>query len=114
MSATSGTFGFAIGGTATLTSIGWTSQALKATTQTTAATLQTTFNTTAANTTLVTASTQTGGFAKITGLIRVNAAGTIIPQVSLSIAAAAVVGVNSYFRLIPLGTNTVTSVGNWS
>lgn len=114
MSATSGSFGFAIGGTATLTSIGWTSQAIKATTQTTAATLQTTYNTTAANTTIVTASTQTGGYAKITGIIRVNAAGTIIPQVSLGIASAAVVGVNSYFRIIALGTNTVTSVGNWS
>jgi hypothetical protein len=114
MSATSGSFGFAIGGTATLTSLNWTSAAIKATTGTTAATLQTTFNTTAANTTIVTASTQTGGSARITGTIRVNAAGTIIPQVSLGQAAAAVVGANSYFRIIPIGTNTVTSVGNWS
>lgn len=114
MSGTSGSFGFAIGGTATLTSVGWTSQAIKATTQTTAGTLQTTYNTTAANTTLVSASTQTGGHARIFGTIRVNASGTIIPQVSLGIAAAAVVGANSYFRIIPIGTNTVTSVGNWS
>jgi hypothetical protein len=114
MSGTSGSFGFAIGGTATLTSIGWNSQSLKATTQTTAATLQTTYNTTAANTTIVSASTQTGGFTKISGYIRVNVAGTIIPQVSLGIAAAAIVGANSYFRIIPIGTNAVTSVGNWS
>jgi hypothetical protein len=114
MSATSGSFGFAIGGTATLTSIAWTSYAIKATTGTTAATLQTTFNTTAANTTIVTGSTQTAGSARISGYIRVNAAGTIIPQVSLGVAAAAIVGVNSYFRIIPMGTNTVTSVGNWS
>jgi hypothetical protein len=114
MSGTSGTFGFALGGTATFTSLNWTSQAIKATTGTTAGTLQTTFNTTAANTTIVTASTQTGGSARITGTLRVNASGTIIPSVSLSVAAAAIVGVNSYFRIIPIGTNTVTSVGNWS
>lgn len=114
MSATSGSFGFAIGGNATLTSINWTSQAIKATTLTTAATLQTTYNTTAANTSIATAGTTTSGYAKITGIIRVNAGGTIIPQVSLGVAAAAIVGANSYFRIIPIGTNTVTSVGNWS
>lgn len=114
MSGTTGSFGFALGGTATFTSLNWTSYAIKATTGTTAATVQTTFNTTAANTTIVSTSTQTGGSARITGTIRVNAGGTVIPQVSLGVAAAAIVGVNSYFRIIPIGTNTVTSVGNWS
>ncbi len=50
----------------------------------------------------------------ISGIINVSVTGTIIPQVSLGIAAAAVVGIGSYFRIRPIGNTTVTSVGNWS
>ena len=114
MSATSGSFGFALGGTATLTSITWVSNGLKAATLTTAATNQMTFNTTSANTSVVTANTSTAGYMFVKGIVRVNASGTLIPQVSLGIAAAAVVGVNSYFKLIPIGTNTTTNIGNWN
>jgi hypothetical protein len=114
MSATSGSFGFALGGTATLTSVHWQSNGVKAATLATAATNQMTFNATAANTTVVTASTATNGHVFVKGIVRVNAAGTLIPSVSLGVAAAAVVGVNSYFKLIPIGTNTVTNVGNWN
>lgn len=114
MSATSGSFGFALGGTATLTSITWTSNAVKAATLATAATNQMTFNATAANTTVATASTATNGYMFVKGIIRVNAAGTLIPSVSLGVAAAAVVGTNSYFRIIPIGTNTITNVGKWN
>jgi hypothetical protein len=63
---------------------------------------------------LVAANTNTTGQARISGLLRVNGGGTVIPQVSLGIAAAAVVGVNAYFRIVPVGSNTVLSVGNWS
>jgi hypothetical protein len=114
MSGTSGSFGFAIGGTATLTSIGWRSEGAKQTSLTTATTMQQTYNTTAANTTLVSAATTTGGIMRIRGIIRINAAGTIIPQVSLGVAAAAIVGTNSYFRITPIGTNTITNIGNWN
>jgi hypothetical protein len=114
MSASSGSFGFALGGTATFTSLMWESIGLKAATLTTAAASQVTFNTTASNATLVTASTATVGWAHIKGILRVNAGGTIIPQVSLGVAAAATVNANSYFRLTPVGTNTVVSVGNWN
>ena len=72
-----------------------------------------TYNTTA-NTALATASTNTVGFAVIKGQIRVTVAGTIIPQVSLGVASAAIVGANSYFRIYPVGSATVTTVGNWS
>lgn len=112
MSATSGSFGFAIGGTATLTSIAWESYAVKWVL--TAVAWQSTFNSTASNVTLATAGTATTGYAKIKWIIRVNASWTIIPQVSLGVAAAAVVGVNSYFRIWAVGTNTDTKVGNWS
>lgn len=116
MSATSGTFGFAIvlGGGASVTSIQWISQAGKSATPATPFGLENTFNTTAANTTLTTASTVTQGAARIQGIIRINVGGTITPSVSLTVAAAAVVGANSRFSLYPIGTNTVTRTGNWS
>jgi hypothetical protein len=63
---------------------------------------------------IATATTNTVGWAFVQGILRVNAGGTIIPQVSLGIAAAAVVGRDSYFRIWPWGNGTVTSVGNWS
>jgi hypothetical protein len=112
MSSTSGSFGFALGGTATLTSQLWQTEGNKAALAT-AASAQNTVNT-AANTALVTATTNTVGWAKVWGKVRVNAAGTLIPQVSLGIASAAVVGVDSYFRIWPVGAATVTRVGNWS
>jgi hypothetical protein len=111
MSATSGSFGFALGGTATKTE-SWRATAVKAA-PATANSDQETYNT-AANTTLVAANTTTTGYATIRGIIRVTVAGTIIPQVSLGVAAAAVVGANSYFKISPLGGSAVVTVGNWS
>lgn len=57
---------------------------------------------------------------KLNGIIRVNGAGTIIPQMQASTrpGASGTPGVNvltgSYFRLWPVGNNSVVSVGNWS
>jgi hypothetical protein len=113
MSATSGAFGFAFLGTATFTIINWISEGVKAALATSVATAQT-YNTTAANTALVAATTNTVGWFYVKGLMRINAGGTIIPAVSLGIAAAAVVGQDAWFRFRPIGSGTVTSVGNWS
>ena len=53
--------------------------------------------------------------AKISGIIKVTVAGTVIPQVSLGVAAAAVVGINSFFKIRPIGTTaTAIYAGNWS
>jgi Major tropism determinant N-terminal domain len=112
MSATSGSFGFAIGGTATLGAQYWVANATK-TAFATASNPQVTYNV-AANTSIATATTTTTGFATIIGYITVAGAGTIVPQVSLTVAAAALVGPGSFFRIRPLGTNSVTRVGNWS
>lgn len=113
MSASSGSFGFAFGGTATMTQ-SWRAAAQKGTaTLATATATQTTYNI-AANTALATASTNTVGYAQIDGLLIVTAGGTVIPQVSLGVAAAAVVGIGSYFRIRPYGSSTVTNIGNWS
>jgi hypothetical protein len=111
MSGSSGSFGFALGGGATLTQYWW-SLANKATLAT-AANGQVTFNT-AANTTLVTANTNTVAFARIHGVVIVTVGGTVIPQVSLGVAAAAVVGIGSFFKIRALGGAAVTSSGNWS
>lgn len=117
MSATSNSFGFAIGGTATFTNTKWWSYANKAAIATAAAP-QATVNigTTAvtANVAITSATTNTVGWAHICGWLRTNAAGTIIPQVSLQTAAAAVVGIGSYMRLSKKGLNTTTQIGNWS
>ena len=59
--------------------------------------------------------TTTTAQARIRGIVRVNAAGTLIPQITQGTnSAAAIVGVNSWFRLIPVGLNTTASVGSWS
>lgn len=111
MSATSGSFGFALGGGATFTQYWW-SLANKATLAT-AANGQVTFNT-AANTTIATASTATVAFARVHGVVIVTVGGALIPQVSLTQAAAAVVGIGSFFKIRALGSSAATTSGNWS
>ena len=111
MSSSSGSFGFALGGGATFTQYWW-SNANKATLAT-AAGGQVTFNT-AANTAIATATTATVAFARCGGVVNVSIGGTLIPQVSLGVAAAAVVGAGSYFKIRALGDTAVATVGNWS
>ncbi len=113
MSATNGTFGFQLGGTATQ-SASFESMAAKVAAFTNSSTLQVEFTTTGVDTSLTSNSTNTNGIAHIRGIIRVTAGGTIIPEVNLSRAAAAVVGTDSYFTLHPLGSDTATSQGDWS
>jgi tartrate dehydratase alpha subunit/fumarate hydratase class I-like protein len=112
MSASSGTFGFALGGTATIAAQLWESEA-SMTALATAVTPYVTVNT-AANVALTAVNTTGLGWAKITGKIRVSVTGTVIPQFSLGVAATPVVGVDSYFRIWQDGVNTVQTVGNWS
>jgi len=52
----------------------------------------------------------------IRGIVRTNTAGTFTPQLQYSAAPGGVPTIlaNSYLRLIPVGTNSVASVGNWS
>jgi hypothetical protein len=113
MSASAGSFGFAlVGGTgpATFTQ-SWYAEAQKSTSNATPAAPFVTYNT-AANVLLTTANVNTIGYAFIRGYINVTVAGTIIPSFSQTTAAAAIVGIGSYFKVSPLsGTNIV---GNWS
>ena len=112
MSSTSGSFGFALGGSAT-SSQSWQSKAAQAATCA-ATTPQLTYNT-AANAALTTAGVNTTGHACIKGILRVSAPGTVIPEAcSLTVPAAAVVAANSYFKVSPLGSSGLTNVGIWS
>lgn len=111
LSASAHTVNFGFGGTAT-----FTSAAYQAMTATAAGGALSSFAVTSASATAITAST-TGTVlqAVIRGTLRVNAGGTVIPQLTqVTASAAAVVAVNSQFRCWPKGSNTVTSVGNWS
>jgi len=110
MSTTSGTFSFGFLGTATFTRARYWALALKGATTPTGVLIMT--NTAAAA--ISAATTTATGHAKVRGKIVIGAAGTIIPAFAVSVAAAAVVGVDSYFRIWAVGSNTVQSVGNWS
>ncbi len=53
---------------------------------------------------------------EVSGIMRMNGAGTVIPQFIYSAAPgqAPTIKQNSYFRLFPIGSDTVLNVGNWS
>lgn len=117
MSSTSGGFGFALGtaNSAVIGQQGWSAYANKATLATPAAP-QFSWNV-AASTELATASTATVGFVRLEGTFTLTTAGSIIPELSFTTVAGTatpIVGVGSYFKIHPLGTATVTTVGNWS
>ena len=113
--ATSHTTSFGLGGSATFTSIGYSSKATSSAASTVATTQQLRVGTAAA-TALTAASTAVTTDIEIEGLMRINAAGTIIPQITFSAGPTGTceVAVNSFFELEPIGSNTVAAVGNWS
>lgn len=111
MSATSGDFSFGFGGTAVISSVKYRATAAKAAIGTPTSP-QFTTGTSAAAQSLVTASTTQTGHAMIRGTLRITTAGTIIPQVGLGVAAAAVVGANAFFKIWHVGTNTAVGIGN--
>jgi len=114
MSITSGNFGFGFLGTAVMNSLKYNSTAQKTSAIGTPSTSQSTVVSVATAVGIVSASVSAAGNAIISGIIRVNTGGTLIPAVSLGIAAPAVVGINSYFRAVPIGVNTQTNFGPWT
>ena len=113
---TSHQLGIGFGGTATLTSIGYSVDATNAATEVTGAGSRL-WVATAANTNVTPATaTATHHTVCIDGIVRINAAGTFIPQYTWS-AAPGVAGVtlaNSFLRLEPFGSNTRAAVGPWT
>jgi hypothetical protein len=116
--ATSHAIAIGFGGTATLTSIGFgVSAGQNATSLATGSAPIVLYLNTAASTVLTAAvATATYNVIEVHGTVRINAAGTFIPQFTYSAApgVAPIIAIGTYFRMRPLGTNAVTAVGNWS
>lgn len=114
---TSHTWGVLLGGAATFTSVAYEARAHTSTGNVLTATSD--IYSTAATILVVTAASTSATenvTIGLTGIMRVNAGGTVIPQVQLSAATgtAATMLANSYFKLYPIGSNTVATVGNWN
>jgi hypothetical protein len=117
MSGTSGNGVFQFGGTATLANprlVG--AFGLDNTTQVTGAALGGSFvqGGIAATTNIVTAATGTAMSVFIRGLMAITSGGTVIPQIALTTAAAAVVKAGSYIEFEKIGASTDTTRGSWS
>jgi Pectate lyase superfamily protein len=111
LSSSSHTIDFGFGGTASFT--GCTYDAITATAAGGSASI---FSVASASATAITAATTgTTLQALIRGTLRINGAGTIIPQITQVTAnAAGSVAAGSRIRLAAIGGSTVTSVGDWS
>lgn len=120
---TTHTMGLSFGGTATLTSIAYRADAHHAAANTTqptstAALSNATAVEQASNTVVTGLSGTTSGLRTsiwVRGIIRVNGAGTVIPQFQFSAArGAGNVLANTFFKLRKVGSNTVVNQGQWA
>jgi len=106
---------FALGGT--LTSITYTAEVTDSTSNSLSA-VNRIYSTAVTETVLTASSGNSNQYItiKISGVVRTNSSGTFTPQFKYSSApgGAPTVLTNSYFRMTPVGNNTVASVGNWS
>jgi hypothetical protein len=109
---------FALGSGATLTSIRYVAD----TTVGLSSAVTTLKRVQAATATAVTVTDAAAGGAatnfviQIRGIIRTNAAGTVTPQFQFTgtPGSAPVVLANSFFRLVPVGSGSVTTIGAWT
>jgi len=113
MSNNSGNLQFGLGGTSTKTRTNYMAIANKQSLAVQTASSHT-FGTVATAVIITASNTTTTGYAYIRGSLVIGTGGTLIPSIALSQAAAAVVQAGSYFKLTPIGSNTVTQIGNWS
>ena len=106
---------FALGGT--LTSIAYTAETTSTTGNALGA-VSRIYGTLASATVVTAASIEATENITVTirGIVRTNAAGTFAPQIQYSAApgGAPTILANSFFKLTPIGNNTVTTAGNWS
>lgn len=113
--ANSHTIGVLLGGTATFTSINYTARSTSTTGNVLGAVSA--IRCDAATSCVVTAastSTTENNEIYVNGILRINGAGSVIPQFIFSAApgGAPTVKTNSFFRLFPMGSNNVVTVGN--
>jgi hypothetical protein len=117
LGSTSHTLGVLFGLGGSLTSITYTADTTSTATYA-LGTVSRFYNTTASLLTVTGASTSTTENITVVlkGIVRTNAAGTFTPQIQYSAApgGAPTILKNSYFRVVPVGTSSVASVGNWS
>jgi len=100
--------------TATITNITWyvlgtagNGAGSQATSQTT------TFHNSSAGGQIIGASTNSHTIIKFEGVLRVNAGGSMVPSIAFSAAPGSPsVLLGSYFKIYPVGTNTISSVGS--
>jgi len=114
------TWGVLFGGTGTITSATMMVRGRTGTTSAATFTADLSGYTTDITTVLVSTASSTSAtefvILSLRGILRVNAAGTFIPQVKLSATTGGTITMlaNSFIRFWPIGSNTVTNVGNWS
>lgn len=114
-SASAHTINLSFGGTATFTSIGYNYRSQAGSTLAGPTAELSGFVAAATATAIIASVSTTGLLLHVRGIMRINAGGTVIPQLTqVTSSAAAVVQVNSFFRCRPLGSNTLTDVGSWS
>lgn len=117
MSATSGSMSFLFGGTAVFGIEAWLEAAKNANHTAVGAASESSIYTQNAGfapayTIVTPANTNTEGSLRLRGIMSVTTAGTVIPQVAMSVAAAAIVQTFSYAKFTPLGNSNL--VGPWS
>lgn len=106
----------AFGGTATLTNILYWAEIVSSAATTIATASSWLEVVSAAATVLNATSTAASTKIRLRGVIRVNAGGTLIPQIKFSAnpTGTNLGKTNSWFRLWPVGSNTVAAIGNWA
>lgn len=113
MGATTRTTGHLFGGTATITSISYVAMIQTGTAEA-LGTTQSTKHCVAATSQVLNATAATAAeWVYVKGIVRINGAGTFIPQMihSADPTGTILVAVNSWFRMYPIGTNTVLKSG---
>lgn len=104
---------FALGGGASITSILYYAFGMTATGNDTTGTAQSSVIVDQVSSTVILATGITGGWIKFSGVIRMNAGGTVTPQINFSATTVApVMKANSYIIFWPIGTNTNNTLGN--
>lgn len=104
------------GGTATLTSIAYRTILASIAANSANSSSFHSWITQASAVVLNTTSAAAAKFIYVNGIVRINGAGTLIPQFTFSAApgSAPAIKANSYFKLWKIGTNTVATRGTWA